>query len=498
LDTATHAAADVDKDAMRQAAEALQKDVVSSVASPASGVVASEKDADDVLDSATGMDTGVNSEAVAAAADKILASTLGKHDAAAAEQDDVLDSATGMHAAVDRSAMKDAADSILKAKVGQAQDQGATSGSDVLDSAHGGTDNGVNGAAVADAARAIEEEVTRQSARSAGTPVNAEQEWGLKKSALAKQVERKLRMQRGQAHHAEAAGSGTAGHRAALKSRFQMLSDTMLMPINVVHDPSDTYLDPVGGTRHKEDLRSMYGSLERSDIDKQKMLDIKNLEDSDGEQPDILRKHDFSGGVGTKAHLHQVGNQIGAWYSSWWEHPNVEDLEEETQEMFGLTSDISGEPEGSDPGKRNLIMQGLNVNGWEPGRSLEQVRRDHLNHRQVSQGFWNEDFTQAEPADEGLHHPCGSPLRKRPCDDDEAHTAAPQPGSTSSVTDRANRAGGHPRVSVAWDPLNRTAAEPLWVDPVPLEVLCKGRNASWCPGEDDDGEEGDDESDADE
>jgi hypothetical protein len=167
--------------------------------------------------------------------------------------------------------------------------------------------------------------------------------------------------------------------------------------------------------------------------------------------------------------------------------------------MFGLTSDISGEPEGTDPGKRNLIMQGLNVNGWEPGRSAEEVREDHLHHRQVSQGFWNEDFTQAKPADVEVHHPCGSPLRKRPCDDEEAHTTVPQPGSTSSVTARANRAGGHQRVPVAFDPVNRSVGEPLWVDPMPLEVLCKGRtNATWCPGQDDAGEAGDDESDADE
>ena len=39
---------------------------------------------------------------------------------------------------------------------------------------------------------------------------------------------------------------------------------------------------------------------------------------------------------------------------------SVEDLEEETQEMLGLTSDISGEPEGTDEGKRKLILKGLN------------------------------------------------------------------------------------------------------------------------------------------
>ena len=216
----------------------------------------------------------------------------------------------------------------------------------------------------------------------------------------------------------------------------------------MVHDPSDTYLDPVGGTRHEEDIRAMYGSLERSDLDREKMLNIKDLEDTTEDQPDILRPHDFAGGVGTKAHLHQVGNQIGAWYSSWWEHPNVEDLEEETQEMFGLASDVSGEPAGTDEGKRKLILKGLNVNGWEPGRTTEEVREDHLTHTQVSPGFWNDDLTQAEPADTTVHHPCGSPLRKRPCEDEEEHTLPPGGGSDSPVTANANRAGGHQRVAV--------------------------------------------------
>ena len=40
-----------------------------------------------------------------------------------------------------------------------------------------------------------------------------------------------------------------------------------------------------------------------------------------------------------------------------------------------------------------------------------------------------------------------------------------------------------------FDPVTRAAKDPIWIDPVPLDVLCKGRvNATWCPGEDDEGE----------
>ena len=161
--------------------------------------------------------------------------------------------------------------------------------------------------------------------------------------------------------------------------------------------------------------------------------------------------------------------------------------------MLGLTSDVSGEPRGTDERKRKLIKQGLNVNGWEPGRTREEVRADHLHHNQVSPGFWNDDFSQAESPDLNLHHPCGSPLRKRPCaggvdggDEDESgnveHTVPPAPGTEHAVTAKADMSGVH-RVPVRWNPETRQAEDPIWVDPMPLEVLCRGRNATWCPEE---------------
>jgi len=468
---------------------------------------------DDVLDTVAGTDTGVDRAAVKAAAEGILQSTLtgasGKRDTVVAD-DDVLDSAVRMDTGVDVSGVKAAADGVMRSKLGETDDTSA----DVLDSA-AVDDRGVDSAAVAQAAAAIEHQIVsdggsmtartiasteaRTSASMLGTASDAASAWGKNKGVLATQIQHKLQHKlEQQAKHVrgKVPSSSTRPAAAGLKSRFQMLSDTMLMPMNVLHDPSDTYLDPVGGTQHRRELATMYGSFERSDKDKQKMLQIRDLEDKNVEQGDILRPHDFSGGVGTKAHLHQVGGQIGAWYSSWWEHPNVQDLEEQTQEMLGLTSDVSGEPTGTDDGKRKLIMEGLNVNGWEPGRDTQQIRQDHLEHTQVSMGFWNDDGSAAQTPDVGMHHPCGSPLRTRPCDDDIQHTTPPASGGQSPVTARANRAGGSSRIPVNFDPSTRAAVDPLWVDPMPLDVLCKGRvNASWCPGEDDAGDEGDDEDD---
>lgn len=556
LDTSKHAAAHIDKEAMRKAAQELQNQIVSSAgagvqsAEPAGDAAAAGDDEDDVLDTVGGTDNGVDRSAVKAAADGILQSTLGNKgqepDSSAEGDDDVLDTVSGTDTGVDRAAMEAAAQGILESTLKGSSGEGSVDDDDdVLDSAAsmstgvnvgavksaadevmrstlGQTDDvldsakvddrGVNRAAVATAAAAIEHQIARdtasntarktptraarKTASTAGAAADAAAEWGMKKGALAK---RKLGKH---AQQVRGKGASSLQHRSAAglkssKTRFQMLSDTMLMPIEVVHDAQDSYLDPVGGTQHRHDIESMYGSFERSENDKQKMLNIKDSEDSNVDQPDILRPHDFSGGVGTKAHLHQVGSQIGAWYSSWWEHPNVEDLEEQTQEMLGLTSDISGEPTGSDVGKRKLIQEGLNVNGWEPGRDTQQVRQDHLEHTQVSPGFWDDDGSEAQSPDVGMHHPCGSPLRARPCEDDAEHTTPPASGSGHPVTAKADRAGGHARISVNFDPNTRAALDPLWIDPMPLDVLCKGRvNVSWCPGEDDDGEEGDDEEDA--
>lgn len=382
-----HASAHVDKEAMYKAAADLKSQIVSD-SSAAEGDQAAS---DDVLDSVDEMDTAVDRAAVQAAAADIRNKAVGAGSKdAAGDEDDVLDSATDADTGVDRAAVKAAAQDILQSTLGG--HSVADAEDDVLDSAKG-TDRGVDTAQVSKAARAIEREVAHGNGakismhsadkKAATAPkvktsavkpqvvvpknsaTTAQEEWGEMKNALRKQIEHKLHQQ---AHKVDAKNSNRNTVGLKQKSRFQMLSDTMLMPIQVATDPKDTYLDPVGGTQHREEMKSMYGSFERSDNDKQHMLNIKDLEDDNVDQPDILHPHNFAGGVGTKAHLHQVGSQIGAWYSSWWEHPNVEDLEEQTQEMLGLTSDVSGEPEGSDVGKRNLILKGLNVNGWEPGR----------------------------------------------------------------------------------------------------------------------------------
>ena len=457
MDSSTDTSSNVDEAAMRVAAQHLQENVVNdntedehehaagaSASTTSAGSEASAGGTDDgVLVWATASDRGVDSAAVHAAADSILHHTL--------------DSLAAPNTAPARTAPARTA-------------RGKEVGEDLLDSTTRMTRSDVDKAAVARAVDSIEQQIARDRVSTS-----------LDKASALAQAQVRARVRAARRVH-------TAGHNGlkAGGARMEMLSDTMLMPVNIYHDVKDAYNDPVGGTEHARDIKSMYGSFERSNRDKQKMLQIKNQEDTMSDQPDVLRPHNFAGGVGTKAHVHPAGEQMGAWYSSWWEHPNVQDLEEETQEMFGLTSDLSGEPKGTDDGKRMLIMQGLNVNGWEPGRTAKQVREDHLHHKQVSPGFWNDDGTEAEAPDLSLHHPCGSPLRKRPCDGET--TTPPGPGTGNLAVQKADRHGIH-RVPVHFDAEAHDIRRPIWVDPMPLEVLCKGRNATWC--EEEEGGEGD-------
>ena len=520
-----------DEVAMKQAAVDLQKHMVTADAKARAGVDAASGDVeDDVLDSATGMDRGVDRSEVRSAAESLQhgavakvemgASSIGEVEGKAVGADDVLD--TSKHAAVhvDKRATQKAAADLQQQVVAQARTHvsgsaavvDASDDGDVLNSATG-TSSGVDRAAVVAAAQSIEHSTLASGVAQVGAASKYERQGVLDSTtetsagvdddavvqaanAIEAEVARehaRVREDRRRADPVLSRDKSWDGAGLSTKGRFEMLSDTMLMPIESFHDAADTYLDPLGGTEHAKQVNAMYGSLDKSDVDTQKTLHIKDVEDTTVDQPGTLRPTNFLGGVGTKAHLHQVGNQVGAWYSSWWEHPNIEDPYEEVQEMLGLTSDVSGEPRGTDEGKRKLIQQGLNVNGWEPGRTREEVRADHLHHNQVSPGFWNDDFSQAESLDLNLHHPCGSPLRKRPCaggvdggDEDESgnveHTVPPAPGTEHAVTAKADMSGVH-RVPVRWNPETRQAEDPIWVDPMPLEVLCRGRNATWCPEE---------------
>jgi hypothetical protein len=319
LDTAANAAPPVDENAMRAAAEDLQNQVVSdansqssageegsddvldsaagmdtgvdlsAVQAAAKGILestlaghadtGSKEGSDDVLDSAAGMNTGVDTSAVQAAAKEILESTLAGHADAGSDEksahDDILDSSKMMDSAIDRAAVKAAADELLKAKLGDG---------DVLNSVKK-MDRGVDGTAVAKAAKTLENEViatkkhTVKAFKSAsahgghiymdvdggmqhGTGADEDAEWGKKGSALAKEIQRKLK--RGTPVHGQVSnqdlglsdefktvqghqlrtapllhlansvprtphGKRAQGHQKALKSRFQMLSDTMLM-----------------------------------------------------------------------------------------------------------------------------------------------------------------------------------------------------------------------------------------------------------------------------
>jgi hypothetical protein len=274
LDSAAGMDTGVDTSAVQAAAKGILESTLAGHADSGS-----DEKSDDVLDSAAGMGTGVDTSAVQAAAKEILESTLAGHADAGSDEtsahDDILDSSKMMDSAIDHAAVKAAADELLKAKLGDG---------DVLNSVKK-MNRGVDGTAVAKAAKMLENEViatkkqTVKAFKSAsargghiymdvdggmqhGTGADEDAEWGKKGSALAKEIQRKLK--RGTPMHGQVSNQDLGlsdefktvqghqlravpllhlansvprtphwkraqRHQKALKSRFQMLSDTMLM-----------------------------------------------------------------------------------------------------------------------------------------------------------------------------------------------------------------------------------------------------------------------------
>jgi len=413
------------------------------------------KEADDqILDSRADMSNGVDKQTVQDAAlklqKKLIEELEAKTGVATAPADDVLDSATGMSKGTDHDAVRSAAVELQKKLVAELESQSKKreDGGEILHSATDMT-TGVDSEAVKAAAVSLQEKllaeldgVKKDSAsfhkllKNAGLAVRHHAK--SKKPSLAQQIRAKLSAQ------------DTA--------RTQMLSDTMLLPINSDPDLHDKFNAKHDDKEEKEIMRKRLGTLDRTDEDLEAEARMREREDTEA-KAGLYAPTSFEGGVGSQSHMHPTGAQAATWYASWWDHPNFEDVAEAVAKTLG----------DGQQGRQKLVQEGVNVAGWEPGRTTEEVREDHLTGKQMPAGFWDDDGKAAYVPDEDIHHPCGSPKRVRPCEDDDK-SQAPE----GSVPTAATEGNGS-----------------IWQDPMPYETLKHDRNVA--EGKEDEDEDEDEE-----
>jgi hypothetical protein len=220
----------------------------------------------------------------------------------------------------------------------------------------------------------------------------------------------------------------------------------MLAAMNYVErDVADVYNSHDGDVEEKAEMKRE-GSLRENSDDRRH--DFENHIKMDhfihaGQQHDV----GGVGGVGSVA-----GGGGGAWYSGWWKGMRVSSVLGGVERMTGFR--------GMKDGKKKLIQAGINVNGWEPGRTRAQIEEDEMDGHSVPKGFWHEDGTpEGEPDTTTIHHPCGSPNRERPCDEEkvEANQLPPNSGE-DGIVDAYNSQTG------------KVEGE-LWKDPWPMENL---------------------------
>lgn len=224
----------------------------------------------------------------------------------------------------------------------------------------------------------------------------------------------------------------------ALRSRADV---TVLMPLDFKRDVSDAYKAKKGGEEEQAQMKDYYGSWERTSRDKRAEHSLHTQQDYYAEAGHSVPLGAAGGPVASSE-----GGQI-AWYGNWWNGMHFGELIDTAKNMTGLRN-LHG-------GSERLIDAGINVQGWEPGRKTDQVIRDQKTGKDIPHGFWEANGNPAFRPDVAMHHPCGSPLRKRPCEEDEEEPV---------------KAGGpeDPRkVDTAWHSVNGTVDGELWKDPVP-------------------------------
>ena len=232
-----------------------------------------------------------------------------------------------------------------------------------------------------------------------------------------------------------------------LKPRNSKLSvprGQKLLPVETESEIEDQYNSRNGRIEHEYNMRETFGKgFEETAVDKRHAKVLRDNQDRPIKDGDKLPQFDTVGGLGSAQNVQPLGASQPAWYSSWWAsgmklHPIWDALEH----MTGLR--------GLKDGKDELVDSGINVDGWEPGRSEEQVKihvfsrtfiscalppssnepvgpfrnrptsrrqvlEDERSDAAVPAGFWKADLTPAYTPDVVVHHPCGSPLRRRPC-----------------------------------------------------------------------------------
>ena len=365
----------------------------------------------DVLDSRRETDSGVDTDAVKAAANaaaaQSIASASTEEGGAAlrhgrdAEESDVLDSRRETDAGVDADAVKAAAERYANEWIA-ASGAGESSGNDDDDAvlSRDMLDNGVDHSAVASAAASLQASIVEASAagEKQGNGAQAQSpEVGESGAAYPPSVHGRtnegLAMQMAAMPSVPLTDLSRAG-AVSRKAATQMLADTMLMPINIDTDLSDKFNAPLDETQEKEDMEEK---------------DRWAMTPADKEAEIIYhRKMDRMA-----AHVQRQAKpeDAGAWWSEWWEHPDVGSV------VAAVEKDVGAK--GEDDGKEKLMDEGVNLDGWEPGRTRWQVWHDQKTGQQLPGGMWDMEGNTAGSRKFDIHHPCGSPLRKRPCTGEE-------------------------------------------------------------------------------
>jgi hypothetical protein len=221
-----------------------------------------------------------------------------------------------------------------------------------------------------------------------------------------------------------------------------------LLPLEVSRDIQDVYAGHEGDTEERAEMKDKFASTEMSALDKEK-------------QSELHRRMDFSytagtvapvgsaGGVTAARTIGPAGSEDVAWYGNWWSSMRSDEVISGLEHMTGLRNIRDG--------KNKLVDAGINVDGWEPGRNTTEVQSDENSGNEVPAGFWTVEGKKAQEPDVAIHHPCGSPLRKRPCPEDQ---------EIKDPVDLSKAPLDRRQVPEAWSPITGVK-EPLWVDPVP-------------------------------